>query len=95
MQNTSETERNYSIWSALLHPKSCSAASNPCVGTDGDDDTTGDDGTNSMHGKKGNDLMNGGGANDGIYGNEGDKIETSIDSSDITNELNVLIIAGR
>ena len=52
--------------------KSCSASSNPCIGTDGDDDMTGDDETNSMHGKMGNDLMSGGGANDGIYGNEGD-----------------------
>ncbi len=53
-------------------PISCSAATNPCVGTDGDDEMIGDAGTNSMHGKKGNDQMNGGQANDGIYGYEGD-----------------------
>ncbi|HJR84109.1 MAG TPA: discoidin domain-containing protein [Nitrososphaeraceae archaeon] len=53
---------------------SCSAASNPCVGTDGDDDMRGDVGTNSIHGKIGNDLLMGGDANDGLYGYEGDDI---------------------
>ena len=58
--------------SSLLLTKSCSSASNPCIGTDGDDAMTGDSRSNSMYGKKGNDLMNGRGAKDGIYGNEGD-----------------------
>jgi hypothetical protein len=51
---------------------SCSSQSNPCIGTDDDDEMTGDSDTNSMHGKKGDDTMNGGGGNDGILGYEGD-----------------------
>ena len=48
----------------------CSAASNPCVGTDGDDEMTGDDDDNEMYGKKGEDLMYGKAGSDTMEGNE-------------------------
>jgi DNA-binding beta-propeller fold protein YncE len=50
---------------------SCSAAANPCSGTDGRDQMIGDSGFNDMYGKKGNDLMFGRGDDDRMSGNEG------------------------
>lgn len=57
---------------ASLIPKSCSADSNPCNGTDADDHMEGDDGTNLMYAKKGNDEMNGKEGGDEMHGEDGD-----------------------
>lgn len=48
----------------------CSAASNPCVGTDQADNVTGDNGYNKMYGLQGEDLMSGGAGDDVMEGNE-------------------------
>lgn len=50
---------------------SCFSDSNPCNGTDNNDQMTGDDGMNSMYGHKNNDSMSGGGSRDSMSGDEG------------------------
>jgi hemolysin type calcium-binding protein len=68
-----------------LIAKSCSATSNPCFGTDQDDNMVGDDGPNLMYGKNGNDQMNGGESGDEMYGDEGDDILWGLGGDDILN----------
>ena len=57
---------------ASLIPLSCSALSNPCYGTDGDDYMKGDDGLNTMYAQDGNDELWGGDGNDNLYGDRGE-----------------------
>jgi len=61
---------------------SCSAASNPCNGTDDNDQMNGDDGMNSMHGLKNNDSMSGGGSRDSMSGDEGNDSINGDDGDD-------------
>jgi Ca2+-binding RTX toxin-like protein len=76
--NAQNTENELATSSMPLIPSTitvtCSAASNPCIGTDEDDYMAGDEGVNIMEGRKGDDRVEGGAGDDSMYGNEGHDI---------------------